>query len=206
MFSCKIWGLSFLEQIEKLQLTSIKKLLNLPMCTPNYAVRLEAGVAHMAYIVFKSALSWLKKVSLMNASRLPRLCAGGLLIPAKSTQARIIFDQKKNVFNSDNTCAYCQMAKEDLFHILNSYIVCEHLLVDFCSHKENEPLSTEDWLLIFSSNECAIIKRCVNVIAKILSKRLSDQLCEWGMAYDGKPFYLHPKILILYFIIVIFMA
>lgn len=73
-YSCQIWGLNFLDLIEGVQLSFFKKLLNLPNCTLNYAVRIETGASYLALLVLKNTLLWLNKVLLMENSRIPKRC------------------------------------------------------------------------------------------------------------------------------------
>ncbi|XP_043480334.1 uncharacterized protein LOC122510015 [Leptopilina heterotoma] len=73
-YGCLVWGLNFLEMIEKVQLSFIKGWLYLPSCTSSFAIRLETGSKHLAYIVFKQALAWINKIFNMNDTRYPKLC------------------------------------------------------------------------------------------------------------------------------------
>lgn len=70
----QIWGLRYLEEIEKIQNSFYKKILHLPQNTPNYAVRLETGVPRLSVLVFKYTLNLIEKILLMEDSRYPKIC------------------------------------------------------------------------------------------------------------------------------------
>lgn len=79
---CRCGGLCFLDEIEKVQLKFFKRLLSLPINTPNYAVMLETGSLRLSRGVLSNALNWIYKISKMNSSRYPRQCFEGLTILA----------------------------------------------------------------------------------------------------------------------------
>lgn len=60
-YAIQVWGLRYLEKIEKIQNSFYKKMLHLPQNTPNYAVRLETGVPRLSILIFKYALNLTKK-------------------------------------------------------------------------------------------------------------------------------------------------
>lgn len=68
------WGLRYPTLLERGQVRFFKSLLHLPRCTPDFAVRLETGVTHLSFLLFKCCLSWLEKLLFMGDDRLPRLC------------------------------------------------------------------------------------------------------------------------------------
>lgn len=72
-YNCQVWGLAFIDDMERVQLTFLKSLLSLPICTPNYAVRLETGSLHLAFYVLKQTITWINKIFYsMDNSRYPR--------------------------------------------------------------------------------------------------------------------------------------
>ncbi|XP_043476387.1 uncharacterized protein LOC122507637 [Leptopilina heterotoma] len=73
-YGVQVWGIRHLDQLEKVQLIFYKKLLLLPLNTPDYAVRVETGAVHLGYGVLSLILSWIQKISRMESSRYPRKC------------------------------------------------------------------------------------------------------------------------------------
>lgn len=69
-----IWGLRYLDLLERVQVGFFKRLLLLPKNTPDYMVRLEVGVVRISYMVFKLCLTWINKLFSMADSRLPKIC------------------------------------------------------------------------------------------------------------------------------------
>lgn len=71
-----IWGLNpdLLEKLESANLFFFKRFLNVPICTPNYALRLELDLDHFALTALKAALSWVRKILEMPENRLPKIC------------------------------------------------------------------------------------------------------------------------------------
>ncbi|CAL8100782.1 unnamed protein product [Orchesella dallaii] len=74
LYGAEVWALEYVEDLEKIQLNFLKRLLTLPQCTPGYMLRLETGINHMITTVLHRALGWWVKVSHLPASRLPRSC------------------------------------------------------------------------------------------------------------------------------------
>ncbi|CAG5100696.1 Similar to LINE-1 retrotransposable element ORF2 protein (Homo sapiens) [Cotesia congregata] len=74
LYLAGIWGLSFTDTMEKAQVQFFKKLLQLPACTPGYAVRLEVGVSPLAVQVLDAAIRWASKVLKLSDDRLPKIC------------------------------------------------------------------------------------------------------------------------------------
>lgn len=71
-----IWSLSqsTLERLESANLYFFKRLMNLPLSTPHYAIRLELGLNHFSLYVLKAALNWVIKILDMPSNRLPKIC------------------------------------------------------------------------------------------------------------------------------------
>ena len=53
LYGASTWSLRFLDEIEKVNLAYFKKMLRLPLNTPNCCVRLEVNEPHLAVTVFK---------------------------------------------------------------------------------------------------------------------------------------------------------
>ena len=75
MYGVEIWGLRYLDKLEMIQVGYYKRLLKLPVTTPSFYVRLEAGVVHTAYKVIEVTLSWVLKLAKMTEDRLPKRLA-----------------------------------------------------------------------------------------------------------------------------------
>lgn len=73
-YGVQIWGIGFLDDIEKGHLAFFKSLLTLPNTSPNYAVRLGTEALMHSYKIFSTILNWIFKISKTNVSRLPRIC------------------------------------------------------------------------------------------------------------------------------------
>lgn len=71
--SVPVWGLRYLNIVEKTQVGFFKRLLLLPLNTPDYLVRLEVGVVRLDYTVFKLCLNWLLKMFSFANTRLPKI-------------------------------------------------------------------------------------------------------------------------------------
>ena len=73
-FASPVYSIRYLDELEKIQLLFFKRLLNLPQCTPSYAVRVELGIFHIGANVFKQTLNCMIKVLQMPKCRYPRIC------------------------------------------------------------------------------------------------------------------------------------
>ncbi|CAG5102864.1 Protein of unknown function [Cotesia congregata] len=78
-YQALIWGLdsNLLEKLETSHLYLFKRLFSLPICTPNYALRLELRIGHISVEVIKNAMNWIIRILKMPDSRLPNcICSG----------------------------------------------------------------------------------------------------------------------------------
>ena len=57
-----------------MQCQFFKRLLNLPQCTPGYAICVELDKKPLAVTIFKITLNWISKILTMNKDRLPKIC------------------------------------------------------------------------------------------------------------------------------------
>ena len=73
MHGSEVYAINHLEELEKIQLTYFKRLLNLAQNTPNYAVRLETGKNHIALTIFEKVLNWIDKINNMPVERYPKI-------------------------------------------------------------------------------------------------------------------------------------
>lgn len=80
-YMAHIWGLNpgNLEKLESANLLLFKRLLNLPMCTPGYALRLELDLDHFSLSALKAAVNWVIKILEMPNDRLPKVCLSKLI-------------------------------------------------------------------------------------------------------------------------------
>lgn len=67
-----------MEEIEKIQTLFLKRVLDVPIDSPNHAVRLETECIQLAYDIFGRALSWLERVLNLEDGRFPKLCLARL--------------------------------------------------------------------------------------------------------------------------------
>lgn len=83
VYGAEVWGLRYLDSLERVQTCFFKRVLSLPVNTPDYAVRLEAGRVSISYFVLKSTLRWLEKINNMPENRYPRVCCNRIFKLAK---------------------------------------------------------------------------------------------------------------------------
>ena len=74
LYASPVLCLRHLQEIDKVQINFFKKLLNLPLYIPNYAVRVETNQGHLAVKIFKLVLNWIENILLMSEDRLPKIC------------------------------------------------------------------------------------------------------------------------------------
>ncbi|CAG5084250.1 Similar to Transposon TX1 uncharacterized 149 kDa protein (Xenopus laevis) [Cotesia congregata] len=76
LYLAHLWCLkpNNLERLESAHLEFYKKILSLPVCTPNYALRIELNLQHTSILVLKQALTWVIRILEMDESRLPKKC------------------------------------------------------------------------------------------------------------------------------------
>jgi hypothetical protein len=69
LYGAGIWGLTHSEQLEATQQRFLKRVIGLPITTPKYFLRLEAGIPHVSLTVAKLAYSfWLRILSAKEGS------------------------------------------------------------------------------------------------------------------------------------------
>ncbi|KAI5743687.1 hypothetical protein M8J77_021086 [Diaphorina citri] len=74
LYGAEVWGVRYLEELEKPQVKYLKSLLYLPRNTPNYIVRKETGMSKMGQEIIKRAINWLINIKEMEEKRLPKIC------------------------------------------------------------------------------------------------------------------------------------
>ncbi len=68
-FCLGIWGLRYVDMMQRVQVQFFKRLLGLPVNTPAYIVRAEVGVPSLGLLVLKHGLLWLSRLNSMPNSR-----------------------------------------------------------------------------------------------------------------------------------------
>lgn len=74
LYAFPAWGLWYRNSLEPAQTYFFKKLFKLPKCTPDWAVRLEFGLEHVAFKAMKTVWSWLTKTLRANSNCLHKIC------------------------------------------------------------------------------------------------------------------------------------
>ncbi|KAH0540085.1 hypothetical protein KQX54_012460 [Cotesia glomerata] len=64
----------YMEKIETAHLYFYKRLMHIPSCTPNYALRLELNLSHNSLEICKAAYNWVIKILDMKQESLPKIC------------------------------------------------------------------------------------------------------------------------------------
>lgn len=79
LYCSHIWGLRYMDEIEKVQNAFLRRLFNLSQGSPNYAMRLEAGRNPLKVRVIKQALTFIIKILDMDDDRYAKKCYNKLL-------------------------------------------------------------------------------------------------------------------------------
>lgn len=74
-YASQVWGYKKYDDVEKLFKFFIKKMLRLPMNTPNYMLYLETGLDSLYTSTLKLHFTYINKVLQMDQNRLPRILA-----------------------------------------------------------------------------------------------------------------------------------
>lgn len=74
MYDILVWGIRYLDDIEKIQTDFFKNLLQAPKNTPGYAIRLDAGATQIATKIFEYVLNYIEKMQKMSDERYPKKC------------------------------------------------------------------------------------------------------------------------------------
>jgi hypothetical protein len=74
LYGVEIWGIRYLEIIEKTQLQFLKRVLCVDRTTPNSLIRIESGRLPVSCEIFKRVISWIIKVLAMGENRYPKHC------------------------------------------------------------------------------------------------------------------------------------
>ena len=74
LYGSQVWGIRYIDALERAQTNFFKRLLLLPGCTAGYALRVELGLVPLAHRVVKLAIDWIVRVLDMDQTRLPKVC------------------------------------------------------------------------------------------------------------------------------------
>ena len=74
LYGSQVWGIRYIDALERAQTNFFKRLLLLSGCTAGYALRVELGLVPLAYRVVKLAIDWIVRVLDMDQTRLPKVC------------------------------------------------------------------------------------------------------------------------------------
>ncbi|XP_046605008.1 uncharacterized protein LOC124297740 [Neodiprion virginianus] len=101
-----VWGLRYLDQIEKAQTGFFKYLLYLPSNTPNWALRLEMGTMQIAYCAMIRIWNWFMKILEMPENILPKLCMLRLMSLAERVNGpyELNWASQFREFSSETNC------------------------------------------------------------------------------------------------------
>ncbi|CAL8098194.1 unnamed protein product [Orchesella dallaii] len=101
LYAAEVWALGYAEDLERLKLNFLKRLLTLPQYTPGYMIRLETGNGHMMSTLLSRALGWWTKAANLPTSRLPKICLKELIkLPADNKQPNWLGLLKNNLSSS----------------------------------------------------------------------------------------------------------
>ena len=101
LYSIGVWGLNSLYVIEKIQLTYLKRMLQLPRCTPGYLIHLETGTCKLESSILKRAIAyWLMDQSRytyrMN-SKLVKNHQSGIIINLIGSPSWLIVSKEQTI-------------------------------------------------------------------------------------------------------------
>lgn len=78
LYASEVWGFREIDEVEKIQLTFMKRLLHLPKTVPGYMLRMETGTRHISHCVLRRSLAWRQKVLQHDSNRLTYVCLSEL--------------------------------------------------------------------------------------------------------------------------------
>lgn len=121
MYSSPICSIRYLPILERVQTNFYKKLLNLPSCTPNYAVRFETNTSPLSVDVFKLTLNWAENIFNMSEDRYPKLCFNKIKNLANQKHAK-----KYNWFSLIRETFFTPLKEENLWDSLTLPLLLEN--------------------------------------------------------------------------------
>lgn len=79
LYGSEIWGLRYINNLEKCQIKFLKSILQCPRTTPDYMLRIETGTYHTVSELIKRTLNWYFKVNNMDPTRYPKIILDRLI-------------------------------------------------------------------------------------------------------------------------------
>ena len=123
LYASPIYALRYLQDLEKIQTLFIKRILNLPQCTPDYALRLEVGAPHIRILIFKQLINWTVKILDIQDFRYPKIC----FLKQKAISQFAANDTKYNWMNQ---------IKQIFFKPINEDLIWDSLTSDLLKDKK----------------------------------------------------------------------
>ena len=118
LYAAPVYATRYLQDIEKIQSLFIKRILKLPQCSPDYALRLEVGMSHIGTTVFKQVINWLIKILDMHESRYPKISflkqLSSLRYPSKLVKYNWVRQIKEVFFDPINEVSIWDNLTSDL--------------------------------------------------------------------------------------------
>lgn len=74
LYCAPMWGLLYVDLIEKIQMEFYKRLLNVPITTANYLLRLELDLRKLSLNVLSATINYIVRVLQMPDDRYPKVC------------------------------------------------------------------------------------------------------------------------------------
>lgn len=187
MYSAHIFGLRYLQILERAQLAFFKLLFHLPECTPGFALRLELGLSSIAVTLTKMCINWIIKILKMSTDRLPKICYMRLLQLKDSPLCPVPFNWISQLQSITGG-----LIPEDLWHSSDwtvwegrKYVILNELaanlrLSDLTRYNRTAalqlkiPRNTSDNYLVFYPERCPIhlVRTIMQLrLASVFSKR-----------------------------------
>ncbi|CAB0012594.1 unnamed protein product, partial [Nesidiocoris tenuis] len=119
LYAAEIWGLSHVEDLERVQVRAIKSALSLASSTPDHYVRRELGLVHVKCQIFGAALNWYIKLCKMEDHRLPKVCLKRILELSSSD-----FDLRYS-WSSQLELLFREIGESDLWLSQDIEVICK---------------------------------------------------------------------------------
>ncbi|KAL1448382.1 hypothetical protein WDU94_001910 [Cyamophila willieti] len=163
LYAGEVWALRYTDEMERCQVQFLKSILCLGFNTPNYYLRLEAGLIKLEHSVVKMALSWYIKVMNKPDDRYTKLCMKRMVELERRGGNRAgcgwfgqmkMLLQKRDI-TDEPSASMSRSEIEELLSIYANKLFSEDVVLlnasTFNPHfkhiKENATLTTEKYLL-----------------------------------------------------------
>ena len=146
LYAASTWSINYLDKVEKVQTSFLKKMFTLPNNTPGHLVRLETGTTHTAVRIFEDIINWIYNLTKMNDERYPKICflrlkELALRFPSSEPRYNWIIQIRKNFLDKINVNI------QDVFSAIKS-----QSYRDFLVEKMRRAYLQEDLERSYSSN------------------------------------------------------